>query len=327
MAYAKKWVPPTMPLRDDLPAWKTLFTDLHDNLIAAGLVQTATAGQLDFDDVVALPASGSFAGFREYAFDDALQAEAPVVIELKFGVGDEAMASNSATRRGNTPRIQCSIFFNGGGAVASFSCPQGYGSNGAVTTQPTSAGFSVISHAPELGFLGVVYGAGSRNRPATTSAQYYIGATFTLFVQRSLSDLGEPTADGLLVYHPDIGNTSWTGDPWAGVLPRSKSVYSAGFGVAVSSDAMGARICTRGDFASSVDKVMLEPIWAPASPPIAFPFIYSYYYTHISELVEFEFQPIVGPARNFIALGRETCMSIDSVDGQRAGIAMLFEND
>lgn len=46
MAYCKKWIPPTIPLRDNLAAWKTLFTDLHDNMIAAGLVKTDTVGQL-----------------------------------------------------------------------------------------------------------------------------------------------------------------------------------------------------------------------------------------------------------------------------------------
>src|SRR5690554_3620893 len=96
MGYCRKWIPPTIPLRDNLNAWKILFQDVHDSLILAGLVQTDTPGQLVIQDVEVLPADGTFAGFIEYAFDDDLQAEAPVVIRLEYGCGAEGLATGSA---------------------------------------------------------------------------------------------------------------------------------------------------------------------------------------------------------------------------------------
>jgi hypothetical protein len=51
----------------------------------------------------------------------------------------------------------------------------------------------------------------------------------------------------------------------------------------------------------------------------------SYYHTTIAEGQQFEFQPVVGAARNFIALGRETCLAVDSEEAHYAGVAMLFE--
>ena len=327
MGYTKKWTPPTIPLRDDLAAWKTLFQDLHQNLLGAGLVQSATPGQLDISAVSVLPADGTYAGFIEYEFRDALQATAPVVIKLEYGCGREGIAGDTSSySRSRTPRILVTVLFCGAPAVQ-FGCPQSLDGAAAINSQLTTYGASTLCLSPEYGFLGVVYGAGSRNTPHATTLGSYIGATLSLFVQRSLDASGSPTADALYVYSNgysyDVGasiSNFWV----AGVTPRAVSTFAPNAAAPVSRTDMAPRVGRLG-YSAGVDEVLLEPIFVPSSPAKAFPFIASYRHTDISAGSEFAYQPLVGPKANFIALGRETCMSIDSVDGQNAGIAMLFE--
>lgn len=326
MGYTKKWVPPTIPLRDDLAAWKTLFQDLHDNLILAGLVQTATPGQLDISAVSVLPADGTYAGFIEYGFDDALQATAPVVIKLEYGCGVEGLVAYNLYSRSRTPRVRVTIIFCGA-PVVQFGCPQSLNSAASVTSQLTTYGASTLCLSPEYGFLGVVYGAGSRNNPLASIYGGYIGATLSLFIQRSLDASGSPTADALYVYSNGYSYDVDTGigDLWAvGLSPRAVSTFAPNAAAPVSRTDMAPRVGRLG-YSAGVDEVLLEPIFTPSSPAKAFPFIASYRHTDISAGSEFAYQPLVGPQANFIALGRETCMSIDNVDGHNAGIAMLFE--
>ena len=326
MGYTKKWTPPTIPLRDDLAAWKTLFQDLHQNLLDAGLVQSATPGQLDISAVSVLPADGTYAGFIEYEFNDALQATAPVVIKLEYGCGREGIAVGTSYGRSRTPRILVTVLFCGATAVQ-FGCPQSLNGAASITSQLTTYGASTLCLSPEYGFLGVVYGAGSRNTPHAAPFGDYIGATLSLFVQRSLDASGSPTADALYVYSNgysyDVGSS--ISNFWVvGVTPRAVSTFAPNAAATVSRTDMAPRVGRLGHSAG-VDEVLLEPIFVPSSPAKAFPFIASYRHTDISAGSEFAYQPLVGPKANFIALGRETCMSIDSVDGQNAGIAMLFE--
>mgnify|MGYP001260393198 CR=1 FL=1 len=318
MGYAKQWTPPTIPLRDDLAAWKTLFTDVHDCLIDAGLVQTATAGQLDISAVSALPADGTFEGFREYRFDDVLQSTAPVTIKLEFGCGIEGIY-NSSTNRTRTPRIRATVSFKGA-VVATYQCPQAYNTGSSTTSQLTTAGISNICYSESDGFLGLCYGAGSRNKPNSSGYGTYYGATLVLFIQRTLDSSGVPTGEGLGVYYPTL--TTY-GQDWGGKLQRSVAAFSAG-GTPVAKDTICPRI-GRSDIAAGVDGLLLEPLHYPSSPPQPFPFMVSYYHTTINEGQQFEFQPVVGPARNFIALGRETCLAVDSEEAHYAGVAMLFE--
>lgn len=319
MGYAKQWTPPTIPLRDDLPAWKTLFTDVHDCLINAGLVQTATAGQLDISAVSALPADGTFEGFREYRFDDALQATAPVIIKLEFGCGIEGL-NNSSANRTRTPRIRATVSFKGA-VVATYQCPQAYNTTSSSTTsQLTTAGTSFLCYSEADGFLGLCYGAGSRNKPFSSGYGTYYGATLVLFIQRTLDSSGVPTDVGIGVYYPTLSTTD---NGWNNKLQRSVAAFSAG-GTPVAKDTICPRI-GRSDIAAGVDGLLLEPLHYPSSPPQPFPFMVSYYHTTIVEGQQFEFQPVVGPARNFIALGRETCLAVDGEDAHNAGVAMLFE--
>lgn len=324
MGFAKKWTPPSIPYRDNLVAWKAIFKDLHENLLLAGLLQTETPDQLDIDSVSTLPVDGAYAGFIEYAFNDALQAEAPIILKLYFGCGTEGLGGNNS--RSRTPRILCHVYFKGANIV-SFSCPQAFNAGSAsANSQLTTVGFSALTLNYTYGFLGVSYGIGSRNKPfAYNGFGDYYGSTFTLFIQRSMSNAGYPTNEAVGVYSPNLdGNLQsafWTHA--TAVLPLARSTYSNGITPVTRTD-MAPRV-GRDGFASGVDSVLLEPIYIPSTPPKPLPFLYSYRNTAISPGVEFEFNPITGAPKKFVALGNENCISVDSVDGQRAGLAMLFE--
>lgn len=328
MAYCKKWIPPTIPLRDDLPAWKTLFADLHDNMIAAGLVQTDTVGQLDFDDVTVLPADGTFAGFREYAFNDTLQATAPVLIKIEFGCGVEGLYTY--TSRARTPRVRTVISFSGQESIA-FQCPQGMDGYGDITSQLISEGVSYISHQPSKGFFGFVYGAGSRNKPLANGYGGYYGATFSCFIQRTTDGHGSPTPDGLMVYAPnlpgqDIG-ALWT----SGNLSGAYSQYIDGVGAVDASQMTAMRL---GGNANSVHdgEILVQQVFCMSKKDrIAFPWVVSYAAEHnahsIPEGAEFMLEVYPGTESRFVAVGNETSISTGYPDYQRAGIAMLFEGD
>ena len=323
MGYTKKWIPPTIPLRDDLTAWKALFKDVHDNLIAAGLVQSGTAGQLDIDGVSALPADGTYAGFVEYEFNDALQATAPVVIKLEYGCDASGLYSSAFYNISRCPRIRATVSFAGGSVT--FGCPQTYSpSSATVTTQATLKGVSYLCANMDVGFVGCVYGAGSRDVTRAGGYGTYVGATLTLLVARSTTAAGVPTADGVRVFCPgiDISNNTnlWT----AGVVPVAYSRYIDSAGAVSESRELALRL--GGNIQSTIgSEVQTQQVfsWVPELSP--WPWIVSYNYLDVPEGTEFSLPVFMGPTTNFIAVGRETSLSVDALVGQRAGIAMLWE--
>src|SRR5699024_5512605 len=147
---------------------------------------TADSGQLDIAAVAELPPNNSYAGYRMYRFDDALQAEFPVFIKLEFGVANEGLSPSGSTnaRRGNSPRIRATVATEtdgsgqvGGQAIRTFACPQEWAhSNGAYPTPVTNNGLSYCCRNDDVGFFGFIYGAGSRNNPPPSGSDY-VGAT------------------------------------------------------------------------------------------------------------------------------------------------------
>ncbi len=336
MGYIKKWIPPVIPLRDDLAVWKELFTDVHENLLNAGLVQTNTAGQLVIDNVSSLPADNTYAGFIEYAFNDALQATAPVVINLEYGCGMEGLFKLSisdwqSSRRSRCPFIKCRVRFKSEASNYPFACPQTILPTHAThTVENNTPGFSVLCYSPMRGFLGYVYGVGSRNKPFAKDGPLYgnyYGATFSLFVQRTTNAQGQPTGDGLALYYNGLDvSVDSAINLWAdGMISAAYSQYLPSHSNSIS------RTYARRFPANLAVKVaggqlLLEPIYYSAPKLIAHPYIFSY---HNTQLAETDIIPVdVGGAElNFIALGNETSMSIDDYDAQRAGIIMLYDEN
>lgn len=326
MGYTKKWIPPTIPLRDNLPAWKTLFQDVHDNLLLAGLVQTATPGQLVIADVSALPADGSYAGFIEYAFGDDLQATAPVVIKLEYGCGIEGLFPyGGISNRSRTPRIRATVTCNGK-TSSTFECPQSFQVSGSNTSQLTALGTCYLVYNPAQGFFGCVYGAGSRNKPFTNNTGSYYGATLTLFVQRSTDAAGQPTAAGVSIYAPNLSTGQNVDSLWAsGVLSPAMGQYiDAATGALPARNDLAVRL--GGNSNSVIDgEIQTQQIFSATPRLKPWPSIVSYNVDDVSAGTEFMLEVFPGAPQNFVALGNETSIGIDQIIGQRGAVAMLFE--
>lgn len=326
MGYTKKWIPPTVPLRDNLSAWKILFRDVHDNLLSAGLVQTATSGQLDISGVSVLPGDGSYAGFIEYAFDDDLQATAPIVIKLEYGCGVEGLFASSGGVRDRTPRIRVTVTCNGKTSTT-FACPQSLDFvGGAVSSQLTNAGVSWLTYNPARGFLGYMYGAGSRNKPFASAYGSYYGATLALFVQRATDAAGQPTAAGISLYAPALSGDNSVNGLWdAGVLSPTTSQY-IGAATAASPARNDLAIRLGGNSNSVIGgEIQTQQIFSATPHLKPWPTLVSYNAADVPEGTEFMLEVFPGAPQNFVALGNETSISIDALIGQRGAVAMLFE--
>ena len=324
MGYTRKWVPPSIPLRNDLAAWKAICQDIHDAILLAGLTQTATADQLDIAGVAALPADNSYAGFREYAFSDALQATAPVIIKLEFGCGTEGLSSINAAQRSRVLRVRGTVTFKGVASRA-FVWPQEHGSGAPTgTSQLTNTGTSYLSYDSAKGFLGFVYGAGSRNKPQIDGTGGYHGATLTIFLQRDTGANGAPNANGLAIYSPSLAgaqiNSLWTN----GVIPPAYCQYLTGSGASASYTTMATRI--GGAEAPVISgQVNVQEMFYAAPELKPFPWMVTYTNNGLPEGTEFDLEVFPGTTHKFIGLGNETSIGTDAIIGQRGAIAMLFE--
>lgn len=324
MGYTRKWVPPTIPLRDNLPAWKLICQDIHDALLLAGLTQTATAGQLDIAGVAALPADNSYAGFREYAFSDALQATAPVILKLEFGCGSEGLSAGYAAIRSRTLRVRGTVTFKGVASRAFVWPQEHFGALPQGTTQLTNTGTSYLSYDPAKGFLGFVYGAGSRNKPQMDPTGGYHGATLAIFLQRDTGANGVPNADGLAIYSPSLP-VKQSIDLWTdGVLPPAFCQYLTGSGASVAYTTMATRI---GGAEAPVipGQVNVQEMFYAAPELKPFPWMVTYAHNGLPEGTEFDIEVFPGTTHKFIGLGNETSIGTDAIIGQRGAIAMLFE--
>lgn len=334
MGYTKRWIPPSIPLRNDLPAWKLIFNDLHDNLIEAGLVQTGDTGQLDIDAVAALPADNTYAGYRMYRFNDALQATSPIFIKIEFGCGPEGLSasSNTGQRRGRCLRTRVTygketngagIFVGNETAPSTF--PQALASTSTGATQLTHHGTSYACFNEEAGFFGFIYGVGSRNKPfavsGSNSGEYY-GSTIAIIVQRSLSDAGVPTSDGFASLGSDL-QTTYNG-VWSSNAVTGNIIQY----ISPSYKSNGALLASRygGTSDTIIDnKIQCEPVFMMTPELKPWSALCTYRTIDMIEGTEFTIETIPGKPQNFIALGNETSLPVDQVVGQFASFAMLFE--
>jgi hypothetical protein len=325
MGYTKIWTPPSIPLRDNLPAWKAICNDIHENILAAGLVQTNTPGQLVIGSVSALPADNTYAGFIEYALDDDWQAGLPVVLKLSFGCGMEGLHANVSPlpARTRTLHIKLSVIVNG--IVAeNIGCPQSYyNSNSTVTSQLTSTGFSAFCYNKNRGFLGLFYGVGSRNKPfAHTNGSYYSGS-LCIAIQRELDTENNPTSAGIAFCSNMYKSWGDTSIIWPSTYDSSYTYYY-GSGINSNHNRISYRQ-GRAGYSTTGTKILIEPINYPKLVPTPFPYLYSYRNTDITATAQFTMKAITGEEHNFIALGNETGFIPDMLDMGNAGLCMLFE--
>lgn len=333
MGFTKKWIPASPPIPNDLGSWITICTEIHEGLLEAGLLPTGTEGQLDLGTVLAVPANNTYAGFIEYDFSDDLQSSAPIRIKLEFGAGAVGLAPGnfaSNSRRGLVPFVRCTVYFNGTPSSV-FACPQTT-SHGPRGTQSNGVnGVSMLCYSEEQGFLGVVHGAGAHPLSPAGHRGGIIAAHFSLFIQRSTDAAGQPNSDSCTLYYSgfdvaaDTASNYWT----ARNADAAYSEYITLAGQKQRSRRLALRLNGNTDSMLS-GNVQTQHIYTAYPEPTPLPTLLSYATgvagtADIPIGTEFLVETIPGQLSNFISLGNETCISVDELVGQRAGIAMLFE--
>lgn len=345
MGYTRSWTPATIPYRNNLSAWITICKDIHNEMINAGLVQTADTGQLaDFDAVGTLPADGAFQGYRMYAFADALAATCPILIRLDFGCGTEGnTTSSSAWQRTRTLRIKITVgkTSDGAGNITALSvnttweCPQTLSGSGSVTSELTSPGTSVICYNAAVGFFGFFYGLGSRNKPnaydggsGLDNPGCYHGCTLGIMIQRDIDANGTPIDSGFSLWQQDESGT-WSSVGWASqsvfTANCARTTYIPKTGTAcISAFTSAARPGdTKGTPIGGVPQI--HPVYIITPEVKRTQSIVTYINADISVGTQFQLEVKPGTVRNFIALGNENRLAPDPFAGYLCSFAMLFE--
>src|SRR4051812_25718504 len=101
----------TLPayLADDA-TFRTWAQGIHAQIVATGaLTQTADTGQVNLTTATR-PLANAFAGYEIFAFNDALQATAPLYLKVEYGVG--------ATQDRPSLRVSAGSSTNGAGTFA-----------------------------------------------------------------------------------------------------------------------------------------------------------------------------------------------------------------
>lgn len=168
-------------------AFRAWATELYNELVAAGLTQTADTGQLSTPVAASRPATNTAAGYWIFAFADSLQGTAPIYLKVEVGTGGNAAIPDVVITVGTGT--------NGAGTLSGVVLSR---AQVVLNTAPSSTVTpypSYINHAE--GFFGLVFKSG-----ANTGGQGY------LFVCRTTDSDGDPTADGYFIAAKSGGGAS-----------------------------------------------------------------------------------------------------------------------
>lgn len=201
-------------------------SELSAKLQAAGLVQTADTGQINWT-TVNLPATNTPGGYEIYRFNDALNATKPIYIKIEYGTGN------------GTGRpciwITAGTGTNGAGTLSGASNRQtAYFANIADNTGSLDSYLCVKDGFVGLGWKYGLCTAQSNNR-------FY----FFFAVARTVDDTGAETGDGFFVLRRQAGVTAAGGTvvesvSYADGVQASQNGYYAMVPANVSSSAVGA---------------------------------------------------------------------------------------
>jgi hypothetical protein len=169
---------------------------------AMGLVQTSDTGQINWA-TVARPAINSLAGYEMWRFNDALQATKPVFIRLDYRI------ASVADRPALQPRVGTAT--DGAGTLT--------GQVGALFS-PLLSGVSKTA-----GVVLPSFCSGNSSRlnlftyvdPAGGNAAW----GWMLWVERTKTDLGVNTGDGIAIWVGSANQVNFQAIPFAGAIPAA----------------------------------------------------------------------------------------------------------
>lgn len=173
----------------NLASFKAWAEGLHNAILAAGLVQTADTGQINFASITTLPAAGTVAGYAIYRFNDSLQSTAPIFLRVDY-------ATSTASRA--APAFNVGKATNGAGVLdpaVSFGAQRQF-----ILTSGTSS-----TGAPTYVAVGDGYFCLCFNASTVASGQ---GGFF--IIERHRDSDGNPTGAGVMIAFGGTGSTAAT---------------------------------------------------------------------------------------------------------------------
>lgn len=172
--------------------FRTWINEFETLLTTVGLVVHTDTGQLTLASATRPTSANTYAGFRIYRFNDALQATAPIYIRVDFGSG--AFTTTPAIK------VQVGSNTNGAGTLT-----------GVVSSVFTSFSNSVLTNPGITNRLSLAaHGAGYAWIVFKHGMLTGSGAGFGFVVTRTADGAGDPTALGFQVYGM-IANTDSSG--------------------------------------------------------------------------------------------------------------------
>jgi hypothetical protein len=276
-------------------------------LTAAGLVQTADTGQIDWATVTRPGAVNTQAGYEIWRFNDSLQGTAPIFLRIAYGTGNRATDFN---RLGLWVGVGAGT--NGAGTLTAPATSVIRAYSTLVNAETTGTWPTYMCHAE--GFFGALIGVGSL---ATNLEQ----AGFV--VARTVDSDGVPNGDGVLIArHTSATSSQTTSRPvmqgldfrgtGAGTLGASDST-SAGFG------------SVPGDTLIVGSDVYLVPAMWTVPEPRFFPQIGLYHVADITRLTTLTSALIGTESRGYIAVDRTMPGPGNADASNSVGMAMMWE--
>ncbi len=293
---------------DTVEMFKSWLQALHDNIIAAGLVQTSDTGQIDIANISAVPDAGQYAGYLVYRFNDSLSASSPVIVKFRpycgyYGtastpyVGNVAVSIGFETDEAGNLTLQQSGEFN-------------YFNDGlnAVRTINTVATPSYAIHSE--GRFALCFGVNAYY------GTYYYGPALFLDVTRTLDGNGLPSTEGVIVTRNQVPYTGVTNIPGTviqkGLLNTSMGAWNA----LLSPWVGGNAAATAGGSVQMQRTYRLTPALT-ADPSLAL-----YWGASVTSEDEFNLS-VDGIQRNYMAIGSHVGMRADT-SNSGVGFAMLW---
>jgi hypothetical protein len=167
------------PSNSSDPLFRAWGSAINVKLAAAGLVQTADTGQINWTTVTAPVGATTAQGYEIWRFADALQSTAPVFFKLEYGSG-------SAT---NNPGLWITFGSGSSGAgvlTGTTSVRQAFGSTASYTTNPLSCYWCGDTNR----FVASLFAAGTGLSPSLT---------VVLSFERTVDSSGVVTSEGVLL--------------------------------------------------------------------------------------------------------------------------------
>lgn len=275
-------------------------SDLSARFAAAGLVQTADTGQINWVTVTR-PAVNTFGGYEIWRFDDSLQATSPVFVKIEYGTSNYAAVP--------AIRVTVSSATNGAGTSTGLftSARLAYTSS---TISSTITNYqSYATHT--AGFFGLAFKIGAMAADNLTA--------FAFTVQRSNDNTGAPTAEAVVLTTCGTSNQATAAGQVSVINYTLSSVNNAPTGVDLGFMPMGMTT----SIVKTSPQIFLHWVNLPQMSPLVG--TNAYILSEVALSSERSMTLVGTTPRNYIAIGnslRKTCYNSSSAV---LGAQMLWE--